>query len=55
MPPQGIAIVGAIAWNWRRSRVGKPTISMFARRHKALSVGVWLAGTAWLIPHWLHD
>jgi hypothetical protein len=55
MPPQGYAILGGIAWNWNRARHGLPTISQFARKHKVVSVGVWLGATCWLIPHWLHD
>ena len=51
MPPQAYLILTGLAWNYTRSRQGKPTISMFARRHKAASAVV-IAGTvAWLVPH----
>lgn len=51
MPPQGYLILGGLAWNFTRSRQGKPTISMFARRHKAATVAVVLAGVTWFLPH----
>lgn len=55
MPPQGWVIVGGIGSNAVAAALGLPTISQWARRHKALSVGIWVAGTCWIIPHWLHD
>jgi hypothetical protein len=55
MPPQGVALAGALVWNYTRSRRGKVTLSQVARRHKVVSVAGWAVLTAWLIPHWLHD
>jgi hypothetical protein len=51
MPPQGLVMLAAFAWNYQRSLVGKPTISMFCRRHKlAFAVGA-SAVNAWIWPH----
>jgi hypothetical protein len=52
MPPQGYVVLGGLAWNYARSRRGKPTISMFARQHRALAVTTWCGLTVWLVPHW---
>lgn len=52
MPPQGYVVLGGLAWNYAASRMGQPTISQFARRHKVLAVVVWCGVTVWLIPHW---
>lgn len=51
MPPQGYVIVGGLAWNYVAAEMGKPTISMFARRHKAATVAVVVGGVAWFLPH----
>lgn len=63
MPPQGVALVlGAgipLGWNYRNSRVGKPTISMFLRRHPvAFVIGVVVANgilNGWLPGHILEE
>lgn len=54
-PPQAALIGVALAWNYQRSRVGKRTISMWARRHKRVAVPAVVVGSAWLVPHWWHD
>ena len=55
MPPQGVALaLGAgvpLVWNFRRSRAGKVTISMFLAEHKVAAATGWLVLNAWLIPH----
>jgi hypothetical protein len=59
MPPQAFALAvglaGPLGWNYQRSRVGKPTISMFMRRHPVVFVAGVLAGhgvvDGWLVPH----
>ena len=44
MPPQGYLILGGLGWNYVASRMGKPTISMFARRHKVETAVVLVGG-----------
>lgn len=51
MPPQGYLILGGLGWNYVASRMGKPTISMFARRHKVETAVVLVGGLTWLVPH----
>jgi len=51
MPPQGAVLAGALVWNFQRSRVGKTTISMFARRHPLATAVVLVVGNAWIWPH----
>lgn len=54
MPPQGYVVLGGLAWNYLRSRQGKPTISMFCRRHKGETAVVLAGALAWFVPHiWL--
>jgi len=59
MPPQGAVLAGALAgtlgWNYRRSRVGKTTISMLLRRHPDAFVIGWAGLSLWLIPHIIAD
>lgn len=55
MPPQGYLVLGGLGWNYIASRLGKPTISMWARRHKVIAVAVWCGATVWVIPHWWRD
>lgn len=52
MPPQGYVVLGGLGWNYIASRTGKPTISMFARRHKVIAVVIWCGATVWILPHW---
>lgn len=51
MPPQGFVIIGGLGWNYLRSRQGKPTISMFARRHKTETAVILVGALAWFVPH----
>jgi len=51
MPPQGAVLAGALVWNFQRSRVGKTTISMFARRHPLVTAVVLVVGNTWIWPH----
>jgi len=51
MPPQGVALAGALVWNYSRSKRGKVTISMFLRRHPAATAVGLVVGNAWIIPH----
>jgi hypothetical protein len=51
MPPQAYLVLGGLAWNYQRSRVGKPTISMFCRRHPAAFAVAASAVNAWIWPH----
>ena len=51
MPPQALALGAVLGWNYQRSRVGKVTISQFARRHPLVTAVVLVAGNGWLVPH----
>lgn len=51
MPPQGYVVLGALGWNFRRSRVGKTTICQFGRRHPVATAVVLLGFNAWIWPH----
>jgi hypothetical protein len=55
VPPQGVALAGALVWNYSRSRRGKVTLSQFSRRHRAAFVVGWSALTLWIVPHILND
>lgn len=55
MPPQAAVLAGALVWNYRRSKVGKVTLSQFSRRHKAVFIVGWAGLTYWLVPHILND
>ena len=50
MPPQGYVVLGGLGWNYVASRMGKRTISMFAREHKAETAAVLIGTLAWLVP-----
>jgi len=50
-PPQAYLVLGGLAWNYQRSLVGKPTISMFCRRHPAAFAVAASAFNAWIWPH----
>ena len=51
MPPQALALGAVLGWNFQRSRTGKVTISMFARRHPIGTAVVLVVGNGWLVPH----
>jgi hypothetical protein len=51
MPPQGAVLAGALVWNYTRSKRGKTTISMLARRHPIVSGGMLVGFNAWIVPH----
>jgi hypothetical protein len=55
LPPQAYLVAAGLAWNWQRSRVGKPTISMFCRRHRRATVAVVGGALGWFLPHIWHD
>jgi len=51
VPPQGAVLAAALAWNYQRSRTGKPTISQTARRHPIASAALLLGFNAYIWPH----
>jgi hypothetical protein len=51
MPPQGVALAGALVWNYSRSKRGKVTLSQATRRHKVAFVIGWSALSLWILPH----
>jgi hypothetical protein len=55
MPPQGVALAGALVWNYSRSKRGKVTLSQATRRHKVVFVVGWSLLSAWIVPHILTD
>jgi hypothetical protein len=51
MPPQGVALAGALVWNYSRSKRGKVTISMKLREHPELTAVALLGFNVYIWPH----
>lgn len=55
MPPQGYLLaLGAavpLGWNYRNSRVGKPTISGWGREHPVVTAVALVGFNAFIWPH----
>lgn len=51
MPVQGYLVLGGLGLNYVASRLGKPTISRFCARHKALTIAATVVAAVWFEHH----
>lgn len=51
-PLPAVVVAAGLAWNYRNSRAGKPTISRWACRHKRAALTIGGGFFSWVLIHW---